>query len=492
MSEVKSVATKKSRKLRIAIIGAGMSGILCAVRLIEDGYDEIVIYEKASKMGGTWRENRYPGLSCDIPSHVYSYAFAPNPAWSHKYSPGPEIQAYLERVAHDFNITRLIRFSKEITRAEYAKGKWQLWSHDDALPSADAVLAATGILHHPRMPEFQGLNTFTGQAFHTARWPESYSLDRRRVALIGTGSTAIQIVNSVAPNAEHLYLFQRTAQWIWPEGNAVYTEDDKTRFRDDPQALQHIRQRMSEMIDQRFSNALVAADGEAMRKIEEECQAHLELHVTDPELKAKLTPNYRAGCKRLIMATGFYENMTRPNVDLITDSIERIEPTGIRTANGALYDVGTIVLATGFNAHQFMRPMKVLGRQGVTLDEVWSESVFAYRSISVPDFPNFFMLMGPQSPVGNFSLIDVADIQYRYIAQLLQLLRDECQEVSPTHAATTRFTGDVIDAMTNTIWVSGCHSWYLDDHGVPITWPWTVQDFADSMVRVEKEDYEIH
>ncbi len=468
-----------------------MSGILCAIRLLEDGYDDIVIYEKAARLGGTWRENRYPGLSCDIPSHVYSYPFAPNSEWSHKYSPGPEIQAYLERVADEFNIVRLMRFSTEVTKAAYLSSAWHLWSHGEDLGAVDVMLAATGILHHPKLPDLEGLDTFGGQAFHSARWPENYPLADKRVALVGTGSTAIQIVNAVASEVQALHLFQRTAQWIWPEPNSPYSAYDKARFRDDPGAMPHIRRRMSEMIDQRFSNALVAADSEAMHRIEAECRAHLEHHVTDPVLKAKLTPDYRAGCKRLIMATGFYENMTRANVSLVTEGIKQIEPAGVRTADGALHEADTLVLATGFNAHQFMRPMEIAGRSGTRLNDVWAESVFAYRSISVPEFPNFFMLMGPQSPVGNFSLIDVADIQYRYIAQLLALLRDECQEIAPTRQATARFTDEVIAAMKDTIWVTGCNSWYLDDHGVPITWPWTVRDFADSMERVVLEDYEL-
>ena len=479
------------RDLRIAIVGAGMSGILCAIRLLEDGYRDIVIYEKAAKLGGTWRENRYPGLSCDIPSHVYSYPFAPNPDWSHKYSPGPEIQAYFEGVAQDFDVVKLMRFSTEVTQAVYDAGTWQLWSNAQPLGTVDVVLAATGILHHPHLPDFEGLESFEGQTFHSARWPENYSLAGKRVALVGTGSTAIQIVNAVASEVEQLHLFQRTAQWIWPEPNSPYSEDDRARFRDDPSTLEHIRRRMSEIIDGRFSNALVAADSEAMHRIEAECRSHLERHVTDPELKAKLTPDYRAGCKRLIMATGFYENMTRPNVALVTEPIERIEPRGVRTENGTLHEAETLVLATGFDAHQFMRPMQVLGQDGVRLDDVWSDEIFAYRSISVPGFPNFFMLMGPQSPVGNFSLIDVADIQYHYIAQLLAQLRKGWRAIAPNAEATRRFTDKVIAGMRSTIWVTGCRSWYLDDRGVPITWPWTVQDFADSMKTVALEDYEL-
>ncbi|MBT6272615.1 MAG: NAD(P)/FAD-dependent oxidoreductase [Chromatiales bacterium] len=471
-----------------------MSGILCAIRLREEGYRDITIYEKAHTLGGTWRENRYPGLSCDIPSHVYSYSFEPNPNWSHKYSPGPEIQAYFDSVAHRHDVQSLMRFNTEITSCEYADGQWRLESHGSHCGSAHVVLAATGILHHPKVPHFEGIESFRGPSFHTARWPdaEDVPLDGKRVGIIGTGSTAVQIVTAIVDQVEAVTLFQRTAQWIWPEANAPYSEADQARFRDTPGSLAHIRGRMSDMIDSRFSNALVAADSDAMQALENECRVNLERNIQDAELREKLTPDYRAGCKRLIMSAGFYESIQQPNADLVTEAIAGIEEAGVKTSDGTLHELDVLVLATGFDAHQFMRPMRVTGRDGVELADVWSESVFAYRSISIPDFPNFFMLMGPQSPVGNFSLIDVAEIQFNYIEQLMSWIRDgQCDAVSATHEATERFTDDVMGAMKHTIWVTGCNSWYLDDRGVPITWPWTVQDFAHSMRQAVREDYDL-
>ena len=486
------MASQAARPLHIKIIGAGMSGILCAIRLHEEGYHDFEILEKADSLGGTWRDNRYPGLSCDIPSHVYSYSFAPNPQWSRKYSGGAEIQAYFERIASDYNVVPRIRFNCEVTDCEFVDGGWQLWSHGQDCGRANVIMAATGILHHPNDQNFAGLDTFAGDAFHTARWPADLPLEGKKLGIIGTGSTAIQIVNEVVDQVASLRLFQRTAQWIWPEANATYSEDEKTRFRDDPARLSHLRRRMSEMIDTRFSNALVDADSAARQALEDECIENLERNVHDPVLRRKLTPNYRAGCKRLIMADGFYASVQRPNADVITDNIRCIESGGVRTDDGNLHELDVLALATGFDAHQFMRPMKITGVDGITLDQLWSESVHAYRSISMPGFPNFFILMGPQSPVGNFSLIDVAEIQFNYIAQLLKLLRDgRCASVAPTQAATQRFTDAVIGAMKDTIWVTGCSSWYLDDRGVPITWPWTVQDFAESMREVDFEDYEL-
>jgi cation diffusion facilitator CzcD-associated flavoprotein CzcO len=478
--------------MQIAIIGAGMSGILCAIRLREEGYDDIVIYEKGDSVGGTWRENRYRGLSCDIPSHVYSYSFAPNPDWSFKYSPGLEIHEYFKRVANDYDVTSHVRFNCEIIRAQFDGKSWHLWSETEELPSVHVVLAATGILHHPRMPDIDGIEQFQGPAFHTARWPDALDLRGQRVGIIGTGSTAIQIVSDIVGEVSSLRLFQRTAQWIWPEANTPYSDDDKARFRDDPGILPHMRKRMSQQIDAHFSDALVDADGPAMRQLEAECLRNLDEHIRDPALKRKLTPDYRAGCKRLIMSDTFYPAIQQSHADVVTEGVARIEAAGVRADDGVLHELDVLVLATGFNAHQFMRPMHVEGPDGTTLEQLWSDYVYAYRSIALPQLPNFFMLMGPQSPVGNFSLIDVAEIQFDYIAQLLAPIRDgRCKAVAPAVAATREFTDDVAAAMHNTIWVTGCSSWYLDERGVPITWPWTVHDFDESMRTVEWADYQL-
>ena len=283
-----------------------------------------------------------------------------------------------------------------------------------------------------------------------------------------------------------------TPSRIWPEANADYSEDEKVRFREDPAGLRHLHNRMRELIAERFSNALVDAGSEAMATIEEACRWHLETKVRDPELRRKLTPDYRAGCKRLIMHDDFYDAMQRTNARLITEVIERIEPEGIRTRDGRLHELDVLVLATGFNAHQMMRPMRIQGRGGVTLEETWADSVHAYLSLALPDFPNLFMLMGPQSPVGNFSLIEVAELEFDYVAQLIAMLRrGDCRELSPSRQATDRFTRDVRAAMESTIWVTGCASWYLDASGLPIGWPWTVQDFADAMKRPALEDFEL-
>ena len=257
------------RPLRVVVIGAGMSGILCGIRLNQEGIDDWTIYEKGPRLGGTWHWNRYPGLSCDIPSHVYSYSFALNPDWTRKYSGGPEIQAYFQKVADAHRITPRIIFNAEITDCVYENGRWHLKTADGRADSADVVICATGILHHPRLPDIEGLDSFAGPAFHSAGWPDDLDLSDRRVGIVGTGSTAVQIVSAVVDEAAEMHLFQRTAQWIWPEANADYSEDEKVRFREDPAGLRHLHNRMRELIAERFSNALVDAGSEAMATIEE-------------------------------------------------------------------------------------------------------------------------------------------------------------------------------------------------------------------------------
>ena len=412
-----------SRDPRVIVIGAGMSGILCGIRLHEAGIDDFAIYEKADDLGGTWRDNRYPGLACDVPSHVYSYSFAPNPEWSQRFSPGPEIHAYLADTAERFGVAERIECGREVTAAEFREGRWHLRLRDGSTDVADFVICATGVLHHPRMPDFEGLEAFEGAAFHSARWDDTAVLEGRRVGVVGTGSTAVQIVAAITDQAEHLTLFQRSAQWIMPGANQAYSEEEKRRFREDPGAIEALRAELDLSFTRQFSDALIGAESDGMANIERQTREHLESLVVDPELRERLRPDYRAACKRLIVANGFYEAIQRPNATLVTEAIDRVEAKGVRTRDGELHALDVLVFATGFHAHEFMRPMTVTGRGGKSLDDVWTPAPRAYRSVSMPDFPNFFMIVGPHSPVGNFSLIEISELQVAYALQLIERVR---------------------------------------------------------------------
>jgi cation diffusion facilitator CzcD-associated flavoprotein CzcO len=477
---------------RFLIIGAGMSGILAAIQLKEAGLDDFAIYEKADRLGGTWRENTYPGLACDVPSHLYSYSFAPNPDWSHRFSPGSEILGYLEGVARRYGVDSRIEYGKEVTHCAFENGRWTLETADGSSDAGDFVIAATGVLHHPAVPELEGLESFRGALFHSARWNHDVELARRRVGVVGTGSSAIQIVSALVDGVRELVLFQRTPQWVMPVENPAYSEAERAEFRKSPDAIAKIREQVSRAFIDGFANVLGDAESPVLQAIHAACEANLEESVADPELREKLRPRYRAACKRLIMSEDFYEAIQRPNARLVTEGIQRVEPSGVRTRDGRLHELDVLVLATGFRVDRFVRPMQVVGRSGILLDDVWKDGPFAYMAISVPDFPNFFMLNGPNSPVGNFSLIDVAERQLAYILQLVEPVRaGSCEALCASREAMEAFDAERRKAARSTIWASGCASWYLDERGLPTAWPWTFDRFCEEMSAPRLEDYEL-
>jgi cation diffusion facilitator CzcD-associated flavoprotein CzcO len=484
-------ATTSASRPRFIIVGGGMSGILAAVKLRELGHD-FTLYEKAENLGGTWRENTYPGIACDVPSHLYSYSFAPNPEWSHRFSPGREIRAYFEQVARAREIDAHVRFGEEVVACERVDGRWQIRTTSGHRDSADFVLLATGVLHHPNYPAIEGLDGFAGAAFHSARWDHTVAVDGRRIGVVGTGSTAVQIVSALCERVSKLSLFQRTAQWIMPQENLAFTAAEIETFRSNPHAIARLRSELSRLFVEAFSNAVVDVDSQQMQTIEALCLANLEQNVHDPVLREKLRPTYRAACKRLVVSGDFYRAIQHQNAELVTDPIGCVEPRGVRTRDGRLHELDVLVLATGFHVDRFMRPMNVVGRGGTKLDDVWASRPSAYLSVSVPEFPNLFMLNGPNGPVGNFSLIDCAEMQFSYIMQLVaRVLSGECREISASASATSVYEAERIQAAKKTVWTTGCRSWYLDESGVPAAWPWTYERFRQEMLAPKLAAYEM-
>ncbi len=472
------------RRLRVVVIGAGMAGILAGIKLSEDDGKDFVIYEKADRIGGTWRENTYPGLTCDVPSHHYTYSFERNPDWTRQLPPGPEIQAYFERTCEKYGLYRYIRFGEEVEEARFADGRWQLRMKSGHEDSADVVIAATGVLHHPNMPHIEGMESFAGTLFHSSRWDHGVDLADKRIGVIGSGSTGVQIISELAGRVRHISHFQRTAQWIMPIRNGYYSEEDKARFRADPAAIAEVMDNSKYQAGvEGYSQVITGQDGEGSRYFNESCLHNLEDNVHDPDLREKLRPDHAPLCKRLVWSPDYYEAIQRPGASLVTEGIERIEPGGIRTADGVLHELDLIVFATGFQAHAFMRPMRVSGKNGATLEDFWSLRPRAYLAISMPDFPNFFMLNGPNGPVGNFSLIEIAEHQWVYISQLIaRLERGDCPEINPGEAEFERFEEERIEAAKHTIWYTGgCKSWYLDAEGIPASWPWSFSRFVREM-----------
>ncbi len=484
-----SAMEKSPEHLDVAIIGAGMSGILMGIKLKQAGIERFRIYEKASSVGGTWRENRYPGLSCDVPSFFYSYSFEPKLDWSHRFSPGSEIRQYFEDVTNKYDVRRYISFENPVTSARYEDGGWSIETGKGERVSADIVIAATGPLHHKAYPEIPGMESFGGAMFHSADWNHTVELEGKRIGVIGNGSTGVQMMAPLSRVASKLTLFQRTAQWIYPVGNEAYTDRQRAWKQRLPILAWMARQVFKQAFE--LGAAAVTRPGRMRRNLDNACRKHLET-IKDPELRRQLTPDYQPGCKRLVLSADFYPTMQKPNVDLVVDSIDHIEAKGIVTADGRLHELDVLVLATGFHAHKWGVD-DVVGVEGLNLSEAWAKGTRTYRSIMMPGFPNFFMMCGPNSPVGNISLIDVSESQASYILTCLRELSRQSPKAAlvPKRAATQRLHQELVEAMKNTLWVTGCNSWYLGEDGVPVLWPWGPRRFHKEMRTPDFADYDL-
>ena len=476
---------------KIAVIGAGMSGILAAIKLSEAGCRDVTVYEKSERLGGTWRDNTYPGLSCDVPSHHYTYSFEPNPEWSRHFVGGEEIHGYFDRAAKKYQVADKIVYGHEVKSARFEAKRWHIEFVNGREEVVDIMIAATGVLHHPVTPDIPGLEDFAGAKFHSARWDHSVSLKNKRVGVIGTGSTGMQIVPAIVDDTSHLSLFQRTAQWVLPLPNSEYSEEEKAEFRAAPELMRELYDKWANQFTHSFSRAVIGGKDE-LKKIADICELNLDTNVHDPVLREKLRPDYVVACKRLVMSDQFYPAIQKPNAALVTSSIIHIEAAGVRTEDGRLHELDVLVLATGFNGHSYMRPMELTGRDGLKLSEVWQDSAEAYRSIGIPGFPNFFMMVGPNSPIGNFSVIMISEMQLDYIMQLISHVdRAGKSEIEPSMVATQRFNESVKEAMKGTVWMTGCKSWYLDKNGNPTLWPWTFERYQQEMATPELEDFQL-
>ncbi len=461
-----------------------------AVKLQDAGIDSFTIFEKAHDVGGTWRDNTYPGLTCDIPSRYYSYSFRPNPNWSHLLPPGLEIQAYFQQVADERGIRPHIRFGANVTSARYDDGKWRLTTTEGE-ETFDVLVTATGVLRVPRYPEIPGRETFGGPAFHSSRWDHSVSLPDKRIGLIGTGSTGVQIVADLGGKVRGLTVFQRTAQWVYPMPNPRYSRLTRGALSRWPR-LNALGYWFWGLFVRRVFGRAPIQPGFQRRFVQAACRWNLRLSVRDPELRAKLTPKDQPMCKRQVMAGHFYRSVQQPGVEVITDPIDHIEPRGIVTADGTLHELDLLVYATGFDARAYVRPLEVIGEGGLTLDEAWADGPMAYRSIAVPGFPNLFMLMGPHSPIGNQSLTPVAEDQADYAMWWIEQLRnDVVRTVAPTEAATKEYNERMKAAMPQTIWVTGCNSWYLGKDGLPELFPWTPETHHELLRQPEFADFDV-
>lgn len=477
---------------RIAVIGAGMSGVAAAIMLEKAGYNNVVVYEKADRVGGTWRENRYPGLSCDVVSYWYQYTFAPNPDWTHRFSYGPEIQAYIEKVAIDFDVNAKTRFNCGVQEIRYQKSQWLLITEHGEEEIYDVVISATGILHHPKLPDIPGLASFTGNAFHSAQWNSEADIDGARVGIIGTGSTSAQLAGALAEKTGHLTVFQRTPQWTFPFWQRTHPTWWKALLRRAP-SIHRWLYKLNAIIAALTFGPATLRKGFMRSLLQWMCERHLQQSVPNAELREKLTPNYQAGCKRLVLNSSFYAAVNRDNVTLETEAIERIEPKGVVTRDGKLHSVDTLVLCTGFQTNKFILPTRVLGRDGVSLADVWGEAPRAHRAVAVPEFPNLWFLEGPTAPVGNISLFEISETQVKYIIQCLDHMKaNGLSAISADPKACADYNATMVNAASKTVWASGgCNSWYIDASGIPNLYAHSAKVFHRDMRKPDFSEYQL-
>ena len=479
----------RGKDTRFIIIGSGISGVLMAIKLLEQGYRNLTILEKAGKMGGTWRDNVYPGVACDVAAHLYSYSFARNPDWPTRYAKGPDIWRYHHDVAQRYGVLSHIEYNKDVRTAVLSDGVWHLTAQDGTEYQAEVVIAAVGRLHHPVVPDIAGAETFSGASFHTARWDKSIDLRGKRIGLIGTGSTATQVITALAGEVPALTVFQRTPQWVYPVKNTPNPWWRRLAFRLSPAHWKRYFLQLESETEARGKATTGSAEARAAR--DQVCIDALA-SLRDPELRRKLTPDYEVGCKRLVFSDGFYDAVQKPGVHVVTETIERIEPTGLRTADGVLHEIDVLVYATGFDAHAYLRPMQVIGIGGRTLDEIWQDLPLAYHSVMIPHMPNFLMINGPYSPGGSASVIGIVEAQADYLMQLVDRIVSDDILLSPSDDASIKWLSGVRELARGSVWgTGGCVSWYLDKTGTPTLNPITLTELKRQLAAPDYSDFVI-
>ncbi|MFG3095630.1 flavin-containing monooxygenase [Streptomyces sp. NPDC048202] len=480
--------------VRVAVIGSGFGGLGAAVRLRREGVTDFVVLERAGSVGGTWRDNSYPGCACDVPSHLYSFSFAPNPDWPRTFSGQEHIRAYLERVADDFDLRPHLRFDSEVKLMTWDEDelRWHIETASGSL-TADMVVSATGPLSDPKIPAIPGLDSFPGRVFHSARWDHDYDLRGKRVAMVGTGASAIQIVPSIQPEVSKLTVFQRTPPWVMPRmDRAIGTAERRLH-----QALPftaRLRRGLLWGIRELQVQAFTKHPDE-LGLVEQLARRNMARAIKDPALRAKLTPDYRIGCKRILLSSSYYPALAKPNVDVVASGVTEVRGSTVVAADGTETEVDAIVFGTGFHVTDMPIAERVVGVGGVTLAEAWKGGMAALRGGSAAGFPNWLSVIGPNTGLGNSSMILMIESQLNYLADYLRQLDTlggrTALDARP--AAVDRWNRQVQERMKRTVWnTGGCTSWYLDASGRNTTvWPGTTTEFRQATRRVDLTEYEV-
>jgi cation diffusion facilitator CzcD-associated flavoprotein CzcO len=478
--------------LSVAVVGGGFGGVGAAVMLRDARYDDVTVFEKGERIGGVWHHNTYPGAACDVPSHLYEFSFEPNPRWSRRYAPQAEIQAYLEDVARRRGVLDRIRTGTEVTSARWdeQRGKWAL--ETTAGPhEADVLVTACGQLSVPSVPPIPGLESFEGPSFHTAEWQHEVDLAGKRVAVVGTGCSAIQVVPAIQPTVGHVDVYQRSPGWTFPKMDYAYKERTKRLFERYP-ALQ----RLDRAVVFGFMELGAAAMTNRpwlLQPFRAVARRQITKAIDDPELRRKVTPKDEVGCKRIMLTDEWYPTLTKANVELVTDRIAEVTAGGIRTEDGAARDADVLVLATGFKSHGFVAPMEITGTGGHMLAEEWAEVPRAYLGLSVPGFPNMFLLYGPNTNGGTGSVIYTIEAGMGHvIAALDELRRANARRIELRRETLEAFDRDLRAALAKSVWHSGCTSWYVDENGNdPSQWPWLWSAYRRRTAQIQPGAYEL-
>ena len=486
-----------ARSVSVAIVGAGFGGIATAVRLKEQGQHDIVILERGDRVGGVWRANTYPGAACDVPSHLYSLSFAPNPNWSRRFSPGDEIQRYLEGVAERFGVTPHIRFGQDVESATFNEetGRWRLQIADSEDVEAEVLITACGQLTRASIPAVPGLDRFRGAMFHSAHWDHEFDPKGKRVAVLGTGASAIQFAPAIAPEVDHLAVFQRSAPWVLGKTDRLYPERVKRLHARLP-LLPKLWRRGWWLWMETLVPLFTRPDGRAARATKPIYIAlsHLNRFVQlrgDRRLWKATTPSYPVGCKRILITADWFPMLRRPNVDLVTDRIAEVTEDAVVTDSGARHEVDAIIFGTGFTATDFLAPMEVNGRGGRSLArDAWARGGEAYLGIAVPDFPNMFLLYGPNTNHGTGSALELLEAQAGYAAKAVGLLASGAAErLEVRREVHDSFQAEMTERLADSVWV-GCSSWYVNEHGrITNNWPGTQTEYRRRTRRVDLADY---
>ncbi|MEP6799890.1 MAG: NAD(P)/FAD-dependent oxidoreductase, partial [Lapillicoccus sp.] len=488
--------------VRVAIVGAGFSGLGMAIRLAEQGRtaaqdtsshttapDSYVVFEKADEVGGTWRDNRYPGCACDVPSRLYSFSFRQNPHWSRDFAKAGEIWQYLVDCADHYGVRDHIEFGADLRSSTYddVTRRWTLQLADGRVWTADSVVMGVGALHRPVVPDIEGIDTFAGPTLHTAAWPDDANLVGKRVAVVGTGASAVQLVPELAAQASHLSVFQRTPAWILPKHDKEWSARRQATYARFPALQRMVRWRTYLELESRV--LLFARLPKGMKIVEQVARRHLAASVTRPDLRARLTPTYTIGCKRILISNDYWPTFERDDVELVTDPIVRIEPDAVVTAGGTRHTVDALVLGTGFSVSGSYDRMQITGRGGRELADAWSGGMHSNLGITVAGFPEFYMLLGPNTGLGHNSVVVMIEFATSYVLQCLDRARSGARVT--TASAQEDFTSEMSSRSKHTVWASGCQSWYLDRFGNnTVVWPGSTITYWLRTRRVRAADFE--